>query len=189
VTTSPATTSPTAVSLETSTAPPTAGTSTAAASTRWGTFLRYAAGSVVAAGCSEIVLIGSYGLLGLGPQAASALAWLAGAVPNYALNRRWAWRRRGEAAFLRETLPYWAITVGTAVLAVAATSVADGWVRHLVTDRGARSFLLGAVYLAAYGVVFVAKFALFDRWVFAARRSLRAADRRSRSQVPNTTRA
>ena len=140
------------------------------AGARWGTFLRYAAGSVVAAGCSEIVLIGSYALLGLGPQAAAALAWLAGAVPNYVLNRRWAWKRRGEAAFLRETLPYWAITLGTALLAIVATSAADGWVRHVVTDRGERSFLLGAVYLAAYGFVFVAKFALFDRWVFAARR-------------------
>ena len=153
-----------------------------AAGTRWGTFLRYAAGSAVAAGCSEIVLVGSYGLLGLGPQAASALAWLAGAVPNYILNRRWAWRRRGGAAFLRETLPYWAITLGTAVLAVAATSLADGWVRRLVADRAERSLLLGAVYLAAYGFVFVAKFVLFDRWVCAARR-------RSRHQVPNTTRA
>lgn len=152
---------------------------------RWGTFLRYAAGSAVAAGCSEIVLVGSYALLGLGPQAASALAWLAGAVPNYVLNRRWAWKRRGGAALLRETLPYWAITLGTAVLAIGATSVADGWVRRLVTDRGERSFLLGAVYLAAYGFVFVAKFALFDRWVFAGR----TAERRSRSQVPNTTRA
>lgn len=140
------------------------------AGARWGTFLRYAAGSVVAAGCSEVVLIGSYALLGLGPQAAAALAWLAGAIPNYMLNRRWAWKRRGEAAFLRETLPYWAITLGTALLAILATSAADGWVRHLVTDRGERSLLLGAVYLAAYGFVFVAKFALFDRWVFATRR-------------------
>jgi putative flippase GtrA len=179
-----------------------------ASSRRWNTFLRYAAGSVVATGCSEVVLLAGYGLFGLGAQAASGLAWLAGAVPNYLLNRRWAWRGHGKAALLRETLPYWAITLGTAVLAIAATAAVDDWVRHAVTERGERAFLLGAVYLAAYGFVFVIKFALFDGWVFAARRRpaapleadsalaveggaavWRAPWRRSRSQVPKTTRA
>lgn len=140
-------------------------------SRRGRTFLRYAAGSLVATGCSEVVLIAGYGLLRLGPQAASLVAWVAGAVPNYLLNRRWAWREREQPPVLRELLPYWVITLGTAALAIAATTAADGLVRHAVSDRGERSFLLGVVYLAAYGFVFVIKFALFDGWVFASRRS------------------
>ncbi|MBS2965417.1 GtrA family protein [Actinocrinis puniceicyclus] len=144
---------------------------TVAASRRWGTFLRYAAGSLVATACSEIVLVAGYGLLGLGPQAAALVAWVAGAVPNYLLNRRWAWSGRDRAPAWRELLPYWVITLGTAALAIAATTAADGMVRHAVSDRGERSFLLGVVYLAAYGFVFVIKFVLFDGWVFSARRS------------------
>ena len=136
---------------------------------RTGTFLRYAAGSVVAFGCSELVLIGSYTLLGVGARTAAILAWLAGAVPNYVLNRKWAWRRQGPAAFLRETLPYWVITLGTAAFAVAATSLADGWVHRAVAGRGEQSLLFGAVYCLAYGVVFVAKFVLFDKLVFSKR--------------------
>ena len=137
-----------------------------AARSRAGTFLRYAAGSVVAFGCSELVLIGSYALFGVGARTAVILAWLAGAVPNYVLNRKWAWNKQGPAAFLRETLPYWAITLGTAAFAVAATSLADGWVHRTVASRGEQSLLFGAVYFAAYGVVFVAKFVLFDKLVF-----------------------
>lgn len=144
-------------------------------SRRWQTFLRYAAGSLVATGCSEVVLVAGYGLLGLGPQAASLLAWVAGAVPNYLLNRRWAWRERDRAPVLRELLPYWVITLGTAALAIAATTAADGLVRHAVSDRDERSLLLGVVYLAAYGLVFVIKFVLFDGWVFSAKRSCPAA--------------
>jgi putative flippase GtrA len=144
-------------------------------SPRWRTFLRYAAGSLVATGCSEVVLVAGYGLFGLGPQAASLVAWVAGAVPNYLLNRRWAWRERDRPPVWRELLPYWVITLGTAALAIAATTAADGLVRHAVSDRGERSFLLGVVYLAAYGVVFVIKFVLFDGWVFAAKRSCAGA--------------
>ena len=136
---------------------------------RGGTFLRYAAGSVVAFGCSEAVLIGSYALLGVGARTATVLAWAAGAIPNYLLNRRWAWRGRGRAGFLRETLPYWGITLGTAAAAVAATSLADGWVHRSVAGRGEQSLLFAGVYLAAYGVIFVVKFRLFDKWVFGGR--------------------
>ena len=144
-------------------------------SRRWGTFLRYAAGSLVATGCSEVVLITGYGLFGLGPQAAAIVAWVAGAVPNYLLNRRWAWRGRGKAAMVREMLPYWTITLGTAVLAIAITTAVDGWVSRSVAERDDRSLLLGAVYLAAYGFVFVIKFVLFDGWVFSAKRAAAAA--------------
>jgi putative flippase GtrA len=131
--------------------------------------MRYAAGSVVAFGCSEVVLMAAYGLLGTRAWTAASLAWVAGAVPNYILNRRWAWKRRGRAQFLRETLPYWVITLSTAAMAVGVTSLVDNWVRSSVNGRGEQSLLLGAVYLAAYGVVFAVKFVLFDKWVFAGR--------------------
>jgi putative flippase GtrA len=153
--------------------------------TRAGTFVRYGAGSVVALGCSELVLVGSYAVLGAGARTAAILAWLAGAIPNYILNRRWAWRRSGRAALLRETLPYWAITLGTAALAVLATGVADGWVRREVVGRGEQSILLAAVYLASYGVIFVIKFVLFDGWVFS--RNTASRNTASRSAASGNT--
>jgi putative flippase GtrA len=154
---------------------------------RGGTFLRYAAGSVVAFGCSEVVLVTAYGAAGTGARTAAILAWVAGAAPNYVLNRRWAWKKKGRAEFLRETLPYWAITLGTAALAVTATTLADGWVRRTVTGRGEQSILLGVVYLAAYGVVFAIKFVLFDKLVFAGRktRTQPQAEPQTRRQAPS----
>ena len=150
-----------------------------------GTFLRYGAGSLVAMACSELVLVGAYDVAGAGPQVAAVLAWVAGALPNYVLNRRWAWRStepsRSKDRGGRELALYWAITLVTATAAVAATTGMDDWIKGTVTSRGEQSLLLAAAYLLAYGVVFVAKFVLFDRWVFA--------DRRSRHQVPSTTRA
>lgn len=147
-----------------------------------GTFLRYGAGSLVAMACSEIVLVGAYNF-GADSQWATILAWAAGALPNYVLNRRWAWRSdtRTGGEKMRELALYWLITLITAGFAILATTATDEWIMNTVTSRGAQSVLLAAAYLLAYGVVFVTKFVLFDRLVFA--------DRRTRHQVPSTTRA
>ena len=167
---------------------------TSAVSGRLGTFLRYGAGSLVAMACSEVVLIGAYAVAGAGALVATVLAWTAGAAPNYVLNQRWAWRVEGEgegeesrprvsrsAARRRELALYWGITFCTATAAIVATALMDAWIKGAVPERGMQSLLVAMAYLLAYGVVFVAKFVLFDNVVFAARRS--------RHQVPRATRA
>jgi putative flippase GtrA len=133
---------------------------------RRGTFLRYTVGSVVATVCSEVTLLAAYGLFGAGPEAASSAAWVAGALPNYLLNRRWAWKRRDGEQRVRQAVVYWSVTVVTAALAVLATTAADSVIRGHVASRGERAMLLGIVYLAVYGIAFIGKFVVFDKWVF-----------------------
>jgi putative flippase GtrA len=145
-------------------------------SRRWSTFVCYAAGSLIATVCSEVVLVAGYALLGLGPQVASVVAWVAGALPNYLLNRRWAWRERGPSPLVRETLPYWLITLATAALAIGVTTAADGWVSHAVTGRADRSFALGVIYQSTYVLAFAIKFLIFDGWVFSGKRSAASAE-------------
>jgi putative flippase GtrA len=147
----------------------------AASSTLW----RYAAGSLVATGVSQLAFMASYGLAHNGPAVASVVGFAAGVLPNYLLNRV-AWKRRGRIT-TAEVAMYVAIIVGTALLAVGTTTLADGWVKSAVSGTGARTVLLDLVYLATYGVMFVVKFLLFDGLVFAGRRS--------RHQVRSTTRA
>jgi len=62
--------------------------------TTWAKVWRYTGGSVIAAGCSELTLLLLYGAFDLSPGWSSSLAWVAGAVPNYWLNRSWAWQLR-----------------------------------------------------------------------------------------------
>lgn len=125
--------------------------------------MRYAAGSGVATVCSEVTFLGLYGVLATSPAIASIVGWLAGAVPSYWLNRTWAWGRRGRASLAREVLPYVAIVLGTLLVAIVATSSV-----HAVLDRSqlsddARVVLVGATFLAVYGVVFVLRYFMFDR--------------------------
>jgi putative flippase GtrA len=143
---------------------------------RWG---RFAAGSAVAAALSELFLLVTYAF-GAPPAVAALIAFAAGFVPKYLLNRRWVWRRRGRADVRRELVPYVLIVVVTALVAIAVTTAADAWVRVAVADRGWQVVLVGTAYLTTYGFMFVLKFVLFDRLVFTATRS--------RTQVPSSTR-
>ena len=70
---------------------------------------KYAIGSVIALLTSIIVFAVSYVILGGHPTTCSILAFFAGAIPNWILNRRWAWRLKGRADFLREIVAYIAI--------------------------------------------------------------------------------
>jgi putative flippase GtrA len=139
-------------------------------------WLRYGAGSIIAGVISQAVFVLCYAL-GAAPMTASIAAFLAGALPNYLLNRRWAWRSEGRVDLLRETLPYAVIIVVTALAAAAATSVADAWVRVNVADRGWQVVLVAAAFLGTYGFMFVLKFVLFDRWVFTGPRRAQSAAR------------
>jgi putative flippase GtrA len=140
---------------------------------------------VVAAAISEAVFVLVYGPAGAGPRVAAVVAFFAGAIPNWGLNRRWTWQRRGRPGVKRELLPYAAVVISTALAATALTGLADGWVRSLEVSRSIQVGLVAIAFLLPYGAVFLLKFLLFERLVFsdplrspAAGRARRAEERR-----------
>jgi putative flippase GtrA len=123
----------------------------------------YTAGSVVAAVCSEVALVVCYGLLGLAPAVSSTIAWVAGAVPNYWLNRAWTWQRRGRPSLTREVLPYVAIIVATLVLAALVTKGVDSWLSGADVSGSARTAAVAAAFLGVYVMMFAVRYVLLDR--------------------------
>lgn len=133
-------------------------------------FTRYTAGSAVAAVTSQLVFVLVYGLFALaGPRGATALAFLAGFLPNYYLNRRWTWGRRGRVAVVRELVPYAAVVVAGVGIAAVATSLAEEWVLRLGVSRPVQVTVVTLAFVVAQGVLFVGKFVIFDRVLFADR--------------------
>lgn len=139
---------------------------------------KYTAGSLVATVCSEVAFLLVYGVLGAGTTVATVLGWLAGAVPNYFLNRNWTWGRKGRHDLFREVLPYVAIILATVGLASLSTHAASVLVPKVTSVHWLEVAVVGAVFLATYAVLFAARFVLLDR-LFRSR---------SRHQVPTTTR-
>ncbi|MBB5155816.1 GtrA family protein [Saccharopolyspora phatthalungensis] len=142
------------------------------ASTRRGRYWlllgRFAAASVVATGISQVVFLLSYSL-GATPVVATVSAWLAGAIPNFVLNRR-SWGGGGRTALRGEILRYGAISVGTALLAALATHNAETLAQALFPGtRTAQVAVVWGAFVGTYAVMFVVKFFLIDRLVFTAR--------------------
>ncbi len=124
---------------------------------------------------------------GVGTTADSVLAFIAGAVPNWVLNRRWAWRRSGELDLTREVLGYSLISL----LALLASSAATGWTdalirSHLAGNQGLRVALVTGSYVAVQGLLFVAKFIAYDAWVFTETGRFRVALRARRANHRGT---
>ncbi len=128
-----------------------------------GRMARYGVGSVVATVCSQVTFLVLYGPVGASTTVTSTLAWLAGAIPNYWLNRSWTWRRRGRPSFTRELLPYAAIVFGTLGLAIVATGVGATLLDRTSISHATQVLLVWGIYFLVYVVMFAFRFLLFDR--------------------------
>ncbi|MBV9819801.1 MAG: GtrA family protein [Solirubrobacterales bacterium] len=155
-----------------------------------GKVTRYAIGSIIALLSSIVVFALMYVALGGKHTTICSIgAFLAGAIPNWVLNRRWAWRLRGQVAFLREIVAYIAISGVVLVASSAGTGAMQAWVKHHVPPHhGIRVLLVTAAYVFVQAVLFAAKFIVYEHWVFSGRSRVRAAVR-SRHQVWTAARA
>jgi putative flippase GtrA len=128
----------------------------------------YSAGSVVAVVISEACFAAAYGWGHSGTTWASAAGFVGGAVPNYILNRRWAWRDRRGRNRHQEILLYMAVAVVSFGVSAVVTHWAEIGARHLTTVRGWQVVLITAAYLGVSGAFFAVKFVIYEIVVFTA---------------------
>lgn len=152
-------------------------------------FTRFAAGSMVAAVCSQLTFLLLFGVLGASAAVSGTVAFLAGAVPNFVIHRFWTWQRSGRRGMRREVVRYVAVITVNGLLATAVTAGADRLVGTAIDDHALRTALLAVIFGASYVLLFVLKFALLDRLVFSSAEDPTRRTRRSRHQVPTITRA
>lgn len=136
---------------------------------------------MVAAGTSAVVFPILY-VLGASTTACSICAFVAGAIPNWTMNRKWTWKVEGRVAFGREILAYIVVSAST----LLALSLATAWThRHVQTipaGHGIRVALVTASYFGVLAVLYGLRFFLYEFWIFSGRSRVRAA-LRSRRQV------
>jgi putative flippase GtrA len=152
-----------------------------------GRVTKFAISSGIAAGTSAVVFPILY-VVGLPTTACTILAFFAGAIPNWTLNRRWTWKVEGRVAFGREIVAYFVISASTLVLLSLATGATDRAVRGIPAHHGIRVILVTASYFGVLAVLYGMRFFLYEHWIFSGRSRVRAA-LRSRRQVWNAARA
>jgi putative flippase GtrA len=142
---------------------------------------------MVAATTSAVVFPLLY-VLGASTTACTISAFVAGAIPNWTMNRRWTWKVEGRVAFGREILAYVVVSASTLV----ALSLATAWTHHHVqgipAGHGIRVALVTASYFGVLVLLYAIRYFLYEFWIFSGRSRVRAAVR-SRRQVWTAARA
>jgi putative flippase GtrA len=138
---------------------------------------KYAVGSVIAFALSNIFFALVY-LPTDAPVAASVAGFIGGAVPNWILNRRWAWQQTGRPP-AKQLVTYALVSA----VVLVTTSLATKWTNHQVAhvwhvqQHYVRLMIVTAAYVVVTVVLFFAKFAVYEFWVFSERSRVRAAFR------------
>lgn len=147
---------------------------------------KYALGSVVAFTTGNIAFMAFY-VMSASTTVCSVAGFIFAAIPNWILNRRWAWQRSG-----RPPARQWVGYIAVSIIVLVSTSAVTGWtnaqVQSIPAGHGLRLIIVTASYVAVTVVLFFAKFAIYDYWIFSERSRVRAAFRSLR-QVPRTARA
>ena len=148
---------------------------------------KFAISSGVAAATSAVVFPLLY-ISGLHTTVCTVVAFFAGAIPNWTLNRRWTWKVEGRVAFGREILAYLVISGTTLVILSLVTGLTNHLVQRIPAGHGIRVLLVTASYFLVLAVLYGLRFFLYEHWIFSGRSRVRAA-LRSRRQVWSAARA
>jgi putative flippase GtrA len=131
-------------------------------------FIRYSMVSAVAVAISAVTILICAGVFGLSGIAANTIGAVVATPASYELNRKWAWRKGGKSHLWREVVPFWALTIVGWLASTGTVEIADSLCKsHGVTGL-ARGVAIMFASLFAYGVVWIGKFFLFNRLIFAA---------------------
>jgi len=132
---------------------------------RFSRFILVAAGAVIA---SQVTLAVCLGPVGWTAGRSALTAWLAGAAVSYVLSR-WAWERKGRPNLLKETLPFWIVAVGTAIVLTLTTKWANQRAIAMDMSHAERVLFAGAAYFLANCVTFLTRFLIFHYILFRDR--------------------
>lgn len=116
--------------------------------------------SVMNIAITQTLLQCFYRFTSLGAAWSNILAVGLSAIPGFLVMRRWVWGKVGNHSVTREIIPFWAYTfAGLALSTIAVAYVEDRWESALAVSLA---------NIGAFGVLWVTKFLLLDRWMFAS---------------------
>ena len=128
---------------------------------------RYSMASVVAVCVSLVLLVIFDGLIGWNAVVSSTLATSIAAVPSYEMNRKWAWGKTGRSHLWKEVVPFWGLALLGWVCSTVAVRYMEKYAKHHHFHHSLTTTTVAVVYVAAFGVLWVAKFIIFNKVLFA----------------------
>jgi putative flippase GtrA len=130
-------------------------------------FIRYSMVSVVAVVISQATLVLCTGVFGLSAILSNTVAAVISTPASYELNRKWAWGKSGKSHLWREVAPFWGFTLIGYLGSTGTVQLADTMTKSHGVHGLLRVLAIMGAQLFAYGVVWIVKFLVFNRIVFA----------------------
>ena len=130
-------------------------------------FLRFVPVSLAALASSQITLAVLVGVAHVTAGVAAFVASIAGAGVSYVLSR-WAWERKGRPDLLRETLPFWIVSIAAWSFLSFVSHEASIWSRHMGHQGIEHVAVINGAYFLANCFTFVARFVIFHYVLFAS---------------------
>jgi putative flippase GtrA len=133
-------------------------------------FMRFVLVAVASLASSLITLSVLLGVFHLTAGLSGIIGAIVGAGVSYVLSR-WAWERKGRPHLLKETLPFWLVSLGTWVVLGLTSHYASVWAVSEGHSHWQRVLIVDGAYLLANCVTFVTRFLIFHYLLFADRGS------------------
>lgn len=130
-------------------------------------FVRYSMVSVVSVITYEILLFITLGLLHWSARSANITAVMVSAIPSYWLNRAWAWGKSGRSHLLKEVVPFWAMALIGLIFSTWAADFSKSVADDVTDAHLLRTFIVMMAGLGAFGILWIAKFVILNKVLFA----------------------
>lgn len=138
--------------------------------------VRYGAVSFGSIVLTELLLYLLYGLahLASAPEC-SVMASVAAAIPTYVLYRRYVWKVGRRARMLQEVAPFWIVTGAGIALSTLGVAAAVSLLPALGPHQHVlRAAAVDGASILSFGVLWLARFCVLNRFVFAGAHASRA---------------
>ena len=124
---------------------------------------------------SQVALFSFYVGFHWTARASNLAACVVGGIPSYYLHRRWTWGKKGPSHLLKEVLPFWGLAFLGLAFSTWTADVAESRAHDLTDSRLGQAMIINVAVIAAFGVLWVAKFFIFNKLLFVKDEDLRAA--------------
>ncbi len=127
--------------------------------------VRYSLVSVVSVIVAQIILF--LAQFAWSARTSNIVAVCLSAVPSYQLNRKWAWGKSGRSHLMKEIVPFWGMAFLGLILSTWSVDWAESHAASITSSTLGQKLVVNAAALAAFGVLWVAKFVILNRVLFA----------------------
>jgi putative flippase GtrA len=146
-------------------------------------FSRFALVAIVGVVTSQVVLGLLTGPVNLTAGASGVIASMTAALVSYLLSR-WAWERTGRPDLLRETVPFWLVSMAVWGILGLTSHFASVWAHAEGYTHFKKHLVVQGAYLLMNCVTFVARFLFFHYVLFAKKPSQVAAPTAAPTSAP-----